>query len=67
MFLFILECFSLKLINNKILRKRNKIYPSFVTMLISLKSTLLSIAGSIILVTESTQIGANKLEYWDTT
>lgn len=27
----------------------------------------MSLTGSIILVTESTHIGANKLEYWDTT
>ena len=42
-------------------------YPNLVTIFMSLKSTLLSIAGSMILVTESTQIGAKRFEYCDTT
>jgi len=40
--------------------------PTFLTRRISRKSTLFSIFGSITLVTASTAIGANKLEYWET-
>ena len=42
-------------------------YPSFLMILISLRSTLSSLSGSITCNTASTAIGARRPEYWDTT
>lgn len=42
-------------------------HPSFLTMLMSRRSTLVAVAGSMTLMTASTLIGASRLEYWDTT
>jgi len=41
--------------------------PSFLIILMSCKSTLVSFIGSITFKTASTQIGDSMLEYWDTT
>eukprot|EP00732_Lithocolla_globosa_P004005 Lithocolla_globosa_v1_NODE_3463_length_1662_cov_41.947729.p2 type:complete len:116 gc:universal NODE_3463_length_1662_cov_41.947729:808-461(-) len=41
--------------------------PTLRTTRISLRSTLKSFAGSMTCKTASTAIGANKLEYWETT
>ena len=42
-------------------------YPSFCTILMSLRLTLSAVDGSITLKTASTDIGARRLEYWETT
>lgn len=38
-------------------------YPSFLTILISLRSTLVAVAGSITFITAFTLIGESRLEY----
>lgn len=42
-------------------------HPSFFTMRMSLRSTLVAVAGSMTFITASTLMGASRLEYWDTT
>lgn len=42
-------------------------YPSFLTILMSLRSTLLAVAVSITFITASTLIGERRLEYCETT
>jgi hypothetical protein len=42
-------------------------YPNFLITLISLRSTLVEVAGSITFNTASTEIGDNTLEYCETT
>ena len=42
-------------------------HPSFLTILMSLRSTLVAVLGSITFMTASTAMGASWEEYWDTT
>ena len=42
-------------------------HPSFLTILTSLRSTLVAVLGSITFKTASTAMGASWEEYWDTT
>lgn len=42
-------------------------HPSFLTMRILRRSTLVAVAGSMAFMTASTLMGARRLEYWDTT
>lgn len=43
------------------------LHPSFLTILMSLRSTLVAVLGSMTFMTASTAMGASWEEYWDTT
>ena len=44
-----------------------ELHPSFLTILMSLRSTLVAVLGSMTFMTASTAMGASWEEYWDTT